>query len=72
MIGGTKTPIVYCLSVPTYMDANGDGIGEPRYGTLGDFVEFARGCKQRPCRMGGQAPILGVGAPGLDFETWEQ
>jgi maltose alpha-D-glucosyltransferase/alpha-amylase len=77
-----KNAIIYCLSVETYMDANGDGIGDflgltrrldyfglgitaiwlmpfqvspgrddgydvadyysvdPRYGTLGDFVEF--------------------------------
>lgn len=89
-----KNAIVYCLSVATYMDANGDGIGDfqgllrrldylqgigvtalwlmpfqtspyrdhgydvsdfynvdPRYGTLGDFVEFARGCKQRGMRL---------------------
>jgi maltose alpha-D-glucosyltransferase/alpha-amylase len=89
-----KNAIVYCLSVATYMDANGDGIGDfqglmrrldylqgmgvtalwlmpfqtspyrddgydiadyysvdPRYGTLGDFVEFARGCKQRGMRV---------------------
>ena len=89
-----KNAIVYCLSVATYMDANGDGIGDflglmgrldylqgmgvtalwlmpfqtspgrddgydvadyysvdPRYGTLGDFVEFTRGCKQRGMRV---------------------
>src|SRR3954454_25339866 len=89
-----KNAIVYCLSVATYMDANGDGIGDfqglmrrldylqgmgvtalwlmpfqtspnrddgydvadyytvdPRYGTLGDFVEFTRGCKQRGLRV---------------------
>ena len=89
-----KNAIVYCLSVATYMDANGDGIGDfqglirrldylqgmgvtalwlmpfqtsphrddgydvadyytvdPRYGTLGDFVEFSRGCKQRGMRV---------------------
>jgi maltose alpha-D-glucosyltransferase/alpha-amylase len=89
-----KNAIVYCLSVSTYMDANGDGIGDftgllrrldylqgmgvtalwlmpfqtspnkddgydvsdyynvdPRYGTLGDFVEFAHGCKQRGMRV---------------------
>ena len=89
-----KNAIVYCLSVATYMDANGDGVGDfqgllgrldylqgigvtalwlmpfqtspfkddgydvsnyydvdPRYGTLGDFVEFARGCKQRGMRL---------------------
>src|SRR6201986_1896127 len=84
-----KNSIFYCLSVGTYMDANGDGIGDfkgllrrldylhglgistiwlmpfqpspgkddgydisdyygvdPRYGTLGDFVEFPHRCKQ--------------------------
>src|SRR5664279_1338325 len=81
-----KNGVFYCLSVGTYMDANGDGIGDfkgllrrldylhglgvtaiwlmpfqpspgkddgydisdyygvdPRYGTLGDFVEFTHG-----------------------------
>ncbi len=89
-----KNAIVYCLSVATYMDANGDGIGDfkgllgrldylqgmgvtalwlmpfqpspgkddgydvadyynvdPRYGTLGDFVDFTEGCKQRGMRV---------------------
>jgi maltose alpha-D-glucosyltransferase/alpha-amylase len=89
-----KNAIIYCLSVNTYMDANGDGIGDfrglmnrldylqglgvtaiwlmpfqvspmrddgydvadyysvdPRYGTLGDFVEFTHGCKQRGIRV---------------------
>jgi maltose alpha-D-glucosyltransferase/alpha-amylase len=89
-----KNAIIYCLSVSTYMDANGDGIGDfpglmrrldylhgmgvtalwlmpfqtspcrdggydvsdyynvdSRYGTLGDFVEFTRGCKQRGMRV---------------------
>jgi maltose alpha-D-glucosyltransferase/alpha-amylase len=89
-----KNAIIYCLSVGSYMDANGDGIGDfaglmrrldylhglgvtaiwlmpfqptplrddgydiadyygvdPRYGTLGDFVEFAHGCKQRGIRV---------------------
>ncbi len=89
-----KNSIIYCLSVGTYMDANGDGIGDfkgllrrldylhglgvttiwlmpfqptpgrddgydisdyygvdPRYGTLGDFVEFTHGCKQRGIRV---------------------
>jgi maltose alpha-D-glucosyltransferase/alpha-amylase len=89
-----KNAIVYCLSVATYMDADGDGIGDfkglmrrldylqglgvtaiwlmpfqpspgrdggydvadhynvdPKYGTLGDFVEFAHGCKQRGMRV---------------------
>jgi maltose alpha-D-glucosyltransferase/alpha-amylase len=89
-----KNGVIYCLSVGTYMDANGDGIGDfkgllrrldylhglgitaiwlmpfqpspgrddgydisdyygvdPRYGTLGDFVEFAHGCKQRGIRV---------------------
>jgi len=89
-----KNGVFYCLSVGTYMDANGDGVGDfkgllrrldylqglgittiwlmpfqpspckddgydiadyygvdPRYGTLGDFVEFAHGCKQRGIRV---------------------
>ncbi len=89
-----KNAVVYCLSVATYMDANGDGIGDfkglvrrldflqgmgitavwlmpfqpspcrddgydiadyynvdPRYGTLGDFVEFTHGCQQRGIRV---------------------
>jgi maltose alpha-D-glucosyltransferase / alpha-amylase len=89
-----KNAIIYCLSVGTYMDANGDGIGDfrglarrldylhglgvtgiwlmpfqtsphrddgydvsdyysvdPRYGTLGDFVDFTHGAKQRGIRV---------------------
>ncbi len=89
-----KNAVIYCLSVDTYMDANGDGIGDfaglmrrldylhglgvtavwlmpfqsspgrdggydisdyylvnPRYGTLGDFVEFTHGAKQRGIRI---------------------
>jgi maltose alpha-D-glucosyltransferase / alpha-amylase len=89
-----KNAVIYCLHVGTYMDANGDGIGDfqglmrrldylqgmgvtavwlmpfqpspmeddgydvadyygvdPRYGTLGDFVEFAHGCEQRGMRV---------------------
>jgi maltose alpha-D-glucosyltransferase/alpha-amylase len=89
-----KNAIVYCLSVGTYMDANGDGVGDfqglvrrldylhglgvtaiwlmpfqtsphcddgydvsdyygvdRRYGTLGDFVEFTHGAKQRGIRV---------------------
>jgi len=89
-----KNAIIYCLSVGSFMDANGDGIGDfsglmrrldylhglgitaiwlmpfqptplrddgyditdyygvdPRYGSLGDFVEFAHGCKQRGIRV---------------------
>jgi len=89
-----KNSIFYCLSVGTYMDANGDGVGDfkgllrrldylhglgittiwlmpfqpspgrddgydiadyysvdPRYGTLGDFVEFTHGCRQRGIRV---------------------
>jgi maltose alpha-D-glucosyltransferase/alpha-amylase len=89
-----KNGIIYCLSVGTFMDANGDGIGDfkglmrrldylsglgvntiwllpfqpspgrddgydvsdyygvdPRYGTLGDFVEFTHGAKQRGMRV---------------------
>jgi maltose alpha-D-glucosyltransferase / alpha-amylase len=89
-----KNGIFYCLAVGTYMDANGDGVGDfkglvrrldylqglgvttiwlmpfqpspgkddgydiadyygvdPRYGTLGDFVEFTHGCRQRGIRV---------------------
>jgi maltose alpha-D-glucosyltransferase/alpha-amylase len=89
-----KNAIVYCLSVGTYMDASGDGVGDfqglmrrldylqglgvtaiwlmpfqnspgrddgydisdyygvsPAYGTLGDFVEFTHGAKQRGIRV---------------------
>jgi maltose alpha-D-glucosyltransferase/alpha-amylase len=89
-----KNAVIYCLSVSTYMDADGDGIGDfqglmrrldyldgmgvtaiwlmpfqpsprrddgydvadyygvdPRYGTLGDFVEFTHGCEQRGIRV---------------------
>ena len=89
-----KNAILYSLSVATYMDANGDGVGDfqgllrrldylhgmgvtalwlmpfqpspwrdggyditdyygvdPRFGTLGDFVEFTQGCKQRGMRV---------------------
>jgi maltose alpha-D-glucosyltransferase/alpha-amylase len=89
-----KNAIIYCLSVETFMDANGDGVGDfqglmrrldylsglgvtaiwlmpfqaspgrddgydvsdyynvdPRYGSLGDFVEFTHGAKQRGIRV---------------------
>jgi maltose alpha-D-glucosyltransferase / alpha-amylase len=89
-----KNAVIYCLSVGTFMDANGDGIGDfqglmrrldylhglgitaiwlmpfqpspyrddgydisdyygvnSRYGTLGDFVEFTHGAKQRGIRV---------------------
>jgi maltose alpha-D-glucosyltransferase / alpha-amylase len=89
-----KNAVIYCLSVATYMDADGDGVGDfkglirrldylqglgvtaiwlmpfqpspgrdggydiadyynidPRYGTLGDFVEFTHACKQRGLRI---------------------
>jgi maltose alpha-D-glucosyltransferase / alpha-amylase len=89
-----KNAVIYCLSVGTFMDANGDGIGDfmglmrrldylqglgvtaiwlmpfqvsphrddgydiadyygvdPRYGTIGDFVEFTHGAKQRGIRV---------------------
>jgi maltose alpha-D-glucosyltransferase/alpha-amylase len=89
-----KNSIVYCLSVSTFMDSNGDGIGDfeglarrldylhglgvttiwlmpfqtspgldhgydisdyynvdPRFGTLGDFVEFTQGASQRGMRV---------------------
>jgi maltose alpha-D-glucosyltransferase/alpha-amylase len=89
-----KNAIVYCLSVGTFQDSNGDGIGDfqglgrrldylqglgvtavwlmpfqtspckdggydisdyynvdPRYGTLGDFVEFTHAAHQRGMRV---------------------
>ena len=89
-----KNAVVYCLHVGTFLDANGDGVGDFRglsrrldyiqglgataiwlmpfqtspgrddgydiadyynvdskYGTLGDFVEFTHGCKQRGLRV---------------------
>ncbi len=89
-----KNAVIYCLSVGTYMDSNGDGIGDfkglmrrldylhglgitaiwlmpfqvsphrddgydvsdyygvdQRYGTIGDFVEFSHGAKQRGIRV---------------------
>jgi maltose alpha-D-glucosyltransferase/alpha-amylase len=89
-----KNAVIYCLSVGTFMDSDGDGIGDfkglvrrldylhglgvtaiwlmpflvsphrddgydvsdyygvdPRYGTIGDFVEFTHGAKQRGIRV---------------------
>ena len=89
-----KNAVIYNLSVDTFMDADGDGVGDfkglvrrldylqglgvtaiwlmpfqpsprrddgydvadyygvdPRYGTLGDFVEFTHGCEQRGIRV---------------------
>jgi maltose alpha-D-glucosyltransferase/alpha-amylase len=89
-----KNAVFYCLSVETFMDANGDGVGDfaglmrrldylhglgvtaiwlmpfqaspgrdngydvsdyysvdHRYGTLGDFVEFTHGARQRGMRV---------------------
>jgi maltose alpha-D-glucosyltransferase / alpha-amylase len=89
-----KNAVIYCLSVATFMDANGDGVGDfqglvrrldylqglgvtalwlmpfqpsphrdggyditdyygvdPRYGSLGDFVEFTHAAKQRGIRV---------------------
>jgi maltose alpha-D-glucosyltransferase/alpha-amylase len=89
-----KNAIVYCLSVGSFMDSDGDGVGDfkglmrrldylqglgataiwlmpfqpspgrdggydvtdyyavdSKYGTLGDFVEFTHGCKQRGIRV---------------------
>ena len=99
-----KNAVIYCLSVGTYMDSNGDGIGDfkglmrrldylhglgvtaiwlmpfqvsphrddgydvsdyygvdPRYGTLGDFVEFTHGAQaaRHSCadRLGSQPHV---------------
>lgn len=89
-----KNAVIYCLSVATFMDTNGDGVGDfeglmrrldylsglgvtaiwlmpfqtspqkddgydisdyynvdPRYGTLGDFVEFTHAAEQRGIRV---------------------
>lgn len=89
-----KNAVIYCLNVATYMDSDGDGVGDfkgllsrldylqglgitaiwlmpfqsspdrddgydiadyysvdPRFGTLGDFVEFTHGCAQRGMRV---------------------
>lgn len=89
-----KNAIIYCCSVETFLDANGDGVGDfqglsrrldylqglgvtaiwlmpfqpspgrddgydvadyygvdPRYGSLGDFVEFTHGARQRGIRV---------------------
>jgi maltose alpha-D-glucosyltransferase / alpha-amylase len=89
-----KNAVIYCLSIATYLDTDGDGIGDfqgamrrldylqglgvtaiwlmpfqpspgkddgydiadyygvnPRFGTLGDFVEFTKGCRQRGLRV---------------------
>jgi maltose alpha-D-glucosyltransferase / alpha-amylase len=118
-----KNAIIYCLSVSTYMDANGDGIGDfrglmnrleylqglgvtaiwlmpfqpspfrddgydvadyysvdPCYGTLGDFVEFTHGCRQRGIRVLIDLVVNhtsdkkhaedGVVFPGIQKSTW--
>ena len=89
-----KDAFIYCLSVGSFLDTNGDGVGDfpglmrrldylqglgvtcvwlmpfqpspgkddgydiadyynvdPRYGTLGDFVEFTNACNQRGLRV---------------------
>jgi maltose alpha-D-glucosyltransferase/alpha-amylase len=89
-----KNAVIYCLSVETFQDSNGDGVGDfpglmrrldylhgmgidaiwlmpfqaspgkddgydisnyydidPRFGTLGDFVEFTHAAKQRGIRV---------------------
>src|SRR6266850_2388397 len=38
-----KNAVIYCLSVGTYMDSDGDGTG--------DFIEFTHGAKQRGIRV---------------------
>ena len=110
-----KNAVIYCLSVGTYMDANGDGIGDfqglmrrldylhglgvtaiwlmpfqqspgkddgydisdyygvnPAFGSLGDFVEFTHGAKQRGIRViidlvvnhtSNEHPLVSGGAP---------
>ena len=115
-----KNAVIYCLSVGTYMDANGDGIGDfqglmrrldylhglgitaiwlmpfqpspgkddgydisdyygvdPRYGTLGDFVEFTHGCQaarhprdHRPRRQSHLRPasLVSGGTPRSELE----
>ena len=122
-----KNAIIYCVSVGSYMDANGDGVGDfpglmrrldylhglgvtaiwlmpfqhspmrddgydisdyyrvdPRYGTLGDFVEFTHGCKQRGIRVlidlvvnhtsdqhpWFQAARLNTSSPYHDYYVW--
>src|SRR6266496_5062749 len=115
-----KNAVIYCLSVGTYMDANGDGTGDfqglmrrldylhglgvtaiwlmpfqtspcrddgydvadyynvdSRYGTLGDFIEFTHGAKQRGIRVlidlvvnhtSGPASMVQTGALRSKFE----
>ena len=89
-----KNAVIYCVSIETFMDGNGDGVGDfagltqrldylnglgvttlwlmpfqpspqrddgydisdyygvdPRYGTLGDFVEFTHAARQRGMRV---------------------
>ena len=125
-----KNAVIYCLSVATYMDANGDGIGDfqglmrrldylqgmgvtaiwlmpfqpspgrddgydiadyygvdPRYGTLGDFVEFTARLQAardaRPDRPGRQshferASLVSGGAAAIleskyrDWYVWSK
>jgi hypothetical protein len=52
-----KNAIVYCLSVGTYMDANGDGVG--------DFLRLTR----RLCPLGGGAGDLREGLAGAPIDA---
>src|ERR671917_315283 len=51
-----KNAVVYCLDVETFMDSDGDGIGDfqgvdPRLGSPGDFVNFSQAAKDRGLRI---------------------
>jgi maltose alpha-D-glucosyltransferase / alpha-amylase len=110
-----KNGVFYCLSVGTYMDANGDGVGDfkgllrrldylqglgvtaiwlmpfqpspgrddgydiadyygvdPRYGSLGDFVEFTHGCRQRGMRVIIVYPSTFAGAHRRDAQDLQK
>jgi hypothetical protein len=46
-ISGTKNAVIYCLSVATYMDSNGDGIG------AGSGISSARSTTRHTYRFAG-------------------